>query len=176
MQQLSSLGVSPNYFVKRNVITVSAGQAGESMSVLFTGIMQEAYADYAASPDVVFNVTALTGLDQKVASGACDITSGPGRCGTADGGLRLADGAVVREQRRQRGHLAERVLHWQPDGPDAQGGGRRGHPCHCRQQHLGDLAAVRLSRAIRADRAADIERDRHGWIPGLQRRQRRDPG
>ena len=67
MNQLSTLGqkffVSPNDTVAigmaQNRITVEAGDAESGMSQVFTGVIREAWADFAASPNVGFHVLAF---------------------------------------------------------------------------------------------------------------------
>ncbi|CAN7373279.1 hypothetical protein LJR220_003328 [Bradyrhizobium sp. LjRoot220] len=58
MNQLSTLGIQVN-LVPKNPITLTAGTAGK-MSTAFTGYIIAAFADYNASPEVAFHITAHT--------------------------------------------------------------------------------------------------------------------
>lgn len=60
MNKLSSLG-KPIYRERLNTITVSAGDDVVGMSIVFFGIIMEAWADMAGQPEVSFNITAQTG-------------------------------------------------------------------------------------------------------------------
>nr|WP_321986132.1 hypothetical protein [uncultured Lichenicoccus sp.] len=59
MRQLSSLGV-PNYLVRNNTITISAGDAVAGVSAVYKGTITDAWADYSGAPDVAFNVNSFT--------------------------------------------------------------------------------------------------------------------
>lgn len=59
VNQLSSYG-DKAFAERNNVVTLSAGDDATGSSVVFRGTMQEAIADYAGMPDVVFTVYALT--------------------------------------------------------------------------------------------------------------------
>ncbi len=58
MNQLSTLGMQIN-LVPKNPITLTAGTAGK-MSTAFNGYIIAAYADYNASPEVAFHISAHT--------------------------------------------------------------------------------------------------------------------
>jgi hypothetical protein len=58
MNQLSTLGMQIN-LVPKNLITLTAGEPGK-MSTAFIGYIIAAYADFNASPDVAFHITAHT--------------------------------------------------------------------------------------------------------------------
>lgn len=78
MNQLSTLGLSYNV-VPLNTITIKAGSlpsfgnAASGMAVLYSGIIQQGYADFASMPDVPFVIEANSGLEAAV--GATDPTS-----------------------------------------------------------------------------------------------------
>ena len=61
MNALSTLG-KPLLDGRNNKVTVTAGDAGGAKSVVFSGIIQEAWADPNTAPDVAFLVQAYTGL------------------------------------------------------------------------------------------------------------------
>jgi hypothetical protein len=63
MNQLSTVGQVPT-FTKKNIATVLAGTSSGSQALAFSGVIQYAWPDFSASPDVAFNITALTGLLQ----------------------------------------------------------------------------------------------------------------
>lgn len=58
MNQLSTLGMQLN-LVPKNAITLTAGTAGK-MSTAFNGYILSAYADFNASPEVAFHISAHT--------------------------------------------------------------------------------------------------------------------
>lgn len=61
VNQLATLGLAFN-LVPRNAITISAGDAGVTPSVVFSGTILYAYADYAGQPDVPFVIEAQFGI------------------------------------------------------------------------------------------------------------------
>ncbi len=65
MNQLSTLGQKV-ILVPRDSITITAGDDENGMFTVFTGTIKDAYADFSASPQVPFNITANAGLSQAV--------------------------------------------------------------------------------------------------------------
>lgn len=63
MNQLSTVGLEPT-FTKKNIVTITAGASSDNMSLVFSGVIQYAWPDFEGSPEVAFNITALTGLLQ----------------------------------------------------------------------------------------------------------------
>src|SRR6185437_12971952 len=61
MNQLSTLGQVLGTQPK-SLVAVSAGDAVNGMTVVFTGSIYAAWADFNGAPDVMFNVSAYTGL------------------------------------------------------------------------------------------------------------------
>jgi hypothetical protein len=61
MNQLSTLG-KPLPDVRKNVVTVEAGDDDTGMAVVFVGIIQQAWASMQGMPDAVFTVQAAVGL------------------------------------------------------------------------------------------------------------------
>lgn len=59
MDRLSTLGMQIN-LTPKNPITVKAGNEGSPLGVVFVGYIMTAYADFDASPNVSFNITAHT--------------------------------------------------------------------------------------------------------------------
>ena len=57
MNQLSTLGMQV-MLVPRNIVSLSAGEEGSSMGLVFIGQITNAYADFQAAPDVPFFVQA----------------------------------------------------------------------------------------------------------------------
>lgn len=60
MNQLSTLGLVYQ-ILPRNIITVTAGDLGATPATVFSGVVQYAYADYSAQPDVGFIFECLSG-------------------------------------------------------------------------------------------------------------------
>lgn len=61
MNQLSTLGMKIT-LLRRNGVTVEAGDEVNGMSTVFVGTVTNAWADLSAAPDVPFNVEAHAGL------------------------------------------------------------------------------------------------------------------
>lgn len=61
MNQLSTLG-KPQIFTRKNAVTIKAGDAVSGMAVVFTGTLQDAWAELRGAPDGFFVVMAHTGL------------------------------------------------------------------------------------------------------------------
>lgn len=61
MNALTTLGKNVTE-VRRNTVTVEAGEAGTGMSVVFVGHIMEAWADFSGMPNVVFRVVAQGGV------------------------------------------------------------------------------------------------------------------
>jgi hypothetical protein len=60
MNRLTSLGKSI-IRVRNNTISISAGDDIAGMSLVFFGVIQDAWTDFTGMPDVLFNITAQTG-------------------------------------------------------------------------------------------------------------------
>lgn len=65
MNQLSTLGVMPT-LIRRNTVSLEAGDSVNGMAVVFQGTITNAWADFQASPDIPFHVEAHTGLIEAV--------------------------------------------------------------------------------------------------------------
>lgn len=61
INKVSTLGM-PRTRTRINTVSVAAGDAEAGMSLVFTGTIQEAWADFNAAPDVRFTIEAVTGL------------------------------------------------------------------------------------------------------------------
>lgn len=66
MQQLSVLNILALQQYRRNVVTVTAGDAVNGYGVVFSGEIKEAWVDAEQSPDVCFTLTAFEGMTDKV--------------------------------------------------------------------------------------------------------------
>lgn len=66
MNKLSTLGMMPT-LVRRNTVTITAGDKESGMGTVFIGTITNAWADFAGAPDVPFHVEAHTGLIEAVA-------------------------------------------------------------------------------------------------------------
>ncbi len=75
MNKLSTLGRIPNLFTK-NSVTVTAGDEGGAMTVVFAGTITEAWVNYQAMPQVVFNVIAHSGFFESIKP--AQVSSYPG--------------------------------------------------------------------------------------------------
>lgn len=65
MNQLSTLGVIPT-LIRRNTVSLEAGDSVNGMAVVFQGTITNAWSDFQASPDISFHVEAHTGLLEAV--------------------------------------------------------------------------------------------------------------
>lgn len=65
MNALSTLGIRAT-IVRRNVVTVEAGDVDSGLSVVFQGQIIDAWADFSGMPEVIFNVNAGTGYLQRI--------------------------------------------------------------------------------------------------------------
>jgi hypothetical protein len=81
MNQMSTLGQVFN-LLPRNKITISAGDNINGLSAVFTGIVQAAYGDFNAAPDVPFYFNGNAGLGDSTApavptsySGSTDVAT-----------------------------------------------------------------------------------------------------
>jgi hypothetical protein len=100
MNQLSTYGAPPN-IANPNIVTVSAGDAGSALSILFKGNLVTAYADYSGQPEAKFVVESVAGL--YLASAPADPLSynGPASVDTIMGniatqmGLKLENSGVT---------------------------------------------------------------------------------
>lgn len=61
MNQVSTLGLTV-MVVRKNTVSVTAGDDVSGMALVFEGTIFEAWADFQGAPEVVFNVVASTGL------------------------------------------------------------------------------------------------------------------
>lgn len=66
MQKLSVLNILALQQYRRNVVTVTAGDAENGYGVVFSGEIKEAWVDAENSPDVCFTLTAFEGMTDKV--------------------------------------------------------------------------------------------------------------
>lgn len=66
MQKLSVLNILALQQYRRNVVTVTAGDAENGYGVVFSGEIKEAWVDAENSPDVCFVLTAFEGMTDKV--------------------------------------------------------------------------------------------------------------
>lgn len=61
MNKLSTVGKLP-LAIRRNIITIEAGDDKSGMSAIFKGTIQAAWADMLGAPEVAFNIQAFSGL------------------------------------------------------------------------------------------------------------------
>jgi hypothetical protein len=62
MNRLTVVGFRQNTILAKNSILLAAGDDETGMSVVYEGSISDAWADYAAAPDVAFNIIAANGL------------------------------------------------------------------------------------------------------------------
>lgn len=62
INQLTVIGPVNNEIRGQNRVSVSAGNDGETLTKLFEGTIDQAWGDFAAAPDVGFNITAYSAL------------------------------------------------------------------------------------------------------------------
>jgi len=77
MQSLSVLNILAERQVRRNTITVTAGDTENGFGVVFSGGIKEAWVDAESSPDVCFLISAFEGLTDKVRPVAPTSFKGP---------------------------------------------------------------------------------------------------
>lgn len=80
MNQLTVIGPI-NQVKPKNQVQLAAGDAN-GMSVVFSGTIYTAWAEYSSAPDVVFNIIAYVGID--IALKPVDALSYPGNANAAD--------------------------------------------------------------------------------------------
>jgi hypothetical protein len=85
MNRLSTLGFRV-IFVRRNAVTIEAGDEN-SMSVIYAGIITDAYADFSSMPNSAFRVVAKPGLDLQVQPISPTTIKGSGDVATILSGL-----------------------------------------------------------------------------------------
>lgn len=66
MNQLTTIGPVMTEIRGKNSILVAAGDEGSTLSVLFEGTIDQAYANFQTAPEVVFNISALSALTAAV--------------------------------------------------------------------------------------------------------------
>lgn len=76
MNQLSTLGMQL-ILVRRNTVTVEAGDDEGGFATVFVGTITNAWADMQSAPDVPFRVEAHTGLIESVSTAAPSSFTGP---------------------------------------------------------------------------------------------------
>lgn len=99
MNRLTVIGFYRNEIVKANEIMVTAGNKGEALSIIHTGIINVAYADVSA-PEAVFNIVSHAATASMIS--ADDATSYKGQAKVSDimadlatkAGLKLEDKGV----------------------------------------------------------------------------------
>lgn len=62
IQRLTSVGAVANTIRGANKVLIAAGDEGSALTTIYQGTIDSAYGDFNASPDVAFNVTALSAL------------------------------------------------------------------------------------------------------------------
>ena len=76
MNQLTTLGMVYQQ-IKRNTLTILAGDNTSGFTAIFTGTIAQAYADYSNQPDVPFIFECQTGLADNVAPAVASSFTGP---------------------------------------------------------------------------------------------------
>lgn len=76
MNKLSTLGMAPQ-LVRRNTVTLQAGDATNGLGTVFQGTITNAWADFQGQPDVAFHVEAHTGLIEAVKPAPVSSYPGP---------------------------------------------------------------------------------------------------
>ena len=76
MNQLATLGIVIN-IVERNTLTITAGDAVNGLTSVFSGTITSGYADYNAAPDVPFRFECNAGLADAVVPASASSFPGP---------------------------------------------------------------------------------------------------
>jgi hypothetical protein len=108
MNQLSRVGLVPTA-VRKNVVSISAGDSEAGMSLAFAGVIMDAWADFQAAPDVAFNISASTGVLAAMKPVQASSYAGPTDVAVIMADLAKQMGLHLREQRRFR-HPREPVF------------------------------------------------------------------
>lgn len=62
INQLTTIGPTMTAIRGKNKLSVSAGNEGQALSLIFEGTIDQAWGDFQAAPDVCLNITALAAL------------------------------------------------------------------------------------------------------------------
>jgi hypothetical protein len=81
--------------IRRNDVSLKAGDAKSGMSLVFSGGVSKAWADFQSAPDVSFNFMALTGMLQKVKPVAAVSYTGPTDVAVVMGSLATVMGCTL---------------------------------------------------------------------------------
>lgn len=77
MNKLTTIGQINTAIRAKNSVLIAAGEDGAALSAVFQGTILDAWADYSAAPDVVFNIIAFAGLDAAVKPVGATSYKGP---------------------------------------------------------------------------------------------------
>jgi baseplate hub protein gp41 len=66
MNKLSTLGKIAGRYERNNIVSISAGDVGKPPALIFTGTIQEAWADFGGAPEVFFTIQAHSGLADRM--------------------------------------------------------------------------------------------------------------
>lgn len=66
MNTLSTLGKRSNIDTRDNTVSISVGNDGAALAMVFTGVLQEGWANFNDGPEVFFTIDAHTGLINKM--------------------------------------------------------------------------------------------------------------
>lgn len=86
MNQLSTLGMMPT-LIRRNTVTVTAGDKTDGMGTVFVGTITNAWGDFRGAPEVPFIVEAHTGLIEAVAPATASSYAGAAKVDVIMSGL-----------------------------------------------------------------------------------------
>lgn len=86
INQLTMIGPTMTQYRGKNSISVSAGDDGAALSLIYTGQIDQAWGDFQAAPDVCLNITALAAL-----GAALNAVDGTSYKGSADVGQVMSD-------------------------------------------------------------------------------------
>lgn len=68
MNRYTSIGVINMAYKAGNTVSLRAGDVETGVNLIFSGMIMEAWADYAGSPDVCFNIVAFQGMEALLSS------------------------------------------------------------------------------------------------------------
>jgi hypothetical protein len=77
MNKLATIGVINNAIRSKNTVSIAAGDDETGLQLVFFGVIDAAFGDYNAAPDVAFNIMAYAGYDVAVKPVNATSVKGP---------------------------------------------------------------------------------------------------
>ena len=110
MNRYTSIGVINMAYKAGNRVTVSAGDSETAPALIFSGMIFEAWADYAGAPDVAFNIVAFSGMEPLLKQAPVSSFKGGADVAEVMGGLAALAGLTL-EDGGVKGKMASPYFH-----------------------------------------------------------------